>query len=273
MTDSRLTTSLYGSAMSDAAEPPGTGESWMVPRPTERLLELPEPMRCEVTRRHPYYLRLWSLARAHYQSPSADRDRADQEASAALVLRAIGISGDAPPPDTSAAELRDKGALGEAWDLGAVAPFTVRAAAALLLTGAPPDARRQLGQLLVDSAAANLADPVTRYDWLDRLSRLPHPVLKAAPGPEMVSLNLQAPQRTVVRAVGRLVTRLKQQRQIPERRRRDDKLGQYLAAWDLREGWVDDYYDATREVTLAAAGRRLRLSASTAASRLLDRAG
>jgi hypothetical protein len=240
MTDSRLTTSWYDRAMSDAAEPPGAGESWMFPPPTERLLELPEPMRWEVTRRHPYYLRLWSVARAYYRDPSADPDRAEQEASVALVLRAIGISGDAPPPGTPAAELRDKSALGEAWDLRAVAPLTVRAAVGLLLTGAPPDARRQLGQLLVDSAAADLADPVTRYHWLDQLSRLPHPILKAGPAPEMVSLKLQAPQRTIAQAVGRLVTKAKEQLGLPERRRRDDKLGQYLAAWDLREGWAGD---------------------------------
>src|ERR1700719_3360574 len=102
-----------------ASDNASTGESWFVPRPARLLLDLPVTYRWEVTRRHPYYLRFWDLARLHLQQPSEDPVGHGLGQSAVLILQAIGVSADPPHPGTSA---QDLGAfsLGKAWECGAV---------------------------------------------------------------------------------------------------------------------------------------------------------
>jgi len=243
-----------------------TGESWIIPRPTTILMDLPVAHRWEVTRRHPYYLRFWQLAHQHHQHPSQDPDLKSQQATAALILQAIGIIDDPPHPGASAESL-GAGQLSQGWVSGAVAPITFRGLAGMLLVGLPADARLELGQFLLASAAPT-EDPTSQvYYFLSQLQRLQHPALDAFPNGPVIGVNVTAPQRVVVQAVEQLVREWKEQRDIPERRRRDDKLEEYLNVWDLREGWVADHYDGNVEQTLRQIAQQLRIPLSTIANR------
>ncbi len=64
-----------------------------------------------------------------------------------------------------------------------------------------------------------------------------------------------------------MIRQWKDERSIPERRRRDDKLEDYLTVWDLREGWVTDHYDNGRERSLGEIAVALKLSVSTVSNR------
>jgi hypothetical protein len=63
------------------------------------------------------------------------------------------------------------------------------------------------------------------------------------------------------------VRRWKDEAGISERRRRDDKLDDYLTVWDLREGWVEGRYDSSREQTLHQIAQQQRVPLSTVANR------
>jgi hypothetical protein len=102
---------------------------------------------------------------------------------------------------------------------------------------------------------------------LTALTDLRHPALDGFPPAPVISVNVNAPQRIILQAVEELVRQWKKERDIPERRRRDDKLEDYLAVWDLREGWVDDHYDSSREQTMSEVAAHLDLSLSTASNR------
>lgn len=242
------------------------GESWFIPRSPTVLMDLPVTCRWEVTRRHPYYLRFWQLAHRHHKQPSDDPQQRDRERSAAQIILAIGLSGNPQPPGASAESL-GTGSLSKGWESGAVAPVTFRGLAGLLLTGLPAEVRQQIGQLLVASGKPGDDEQRQKYDLLTSLSRLQHPVLDAFPNRPMVGVNIQAPQRVIVEAMEKLVRQWKEEQAIPERRRRDDKLEEYLAVWDRREGWAGDHYDGSQEQTLRQIARQLTVPISTVANR------
>jgi hypothetical protein len=241
-------------------------EPWFIPRPSILLMDLPVNLRWEVTRRHPYYLRFWHLAHQHHQQPATDPQQRALEESAVLVLRAIGVSDDPPPPAASAESL-GAGSLSSGWESGAVAPVTFRGLAGMLLADLPPEARLELGHFLTASAAPAEDPSSQRYQFLSELHRLRHAAFDASPNRPVVGINVNAPQRVVVQAVEELVRRWKEESGVPERRRRDDKLQDYLAVWDLREGWVSDHYDSLREQTLRQIAQQLKAPTSTVANR------
>lgn len=241
-------------------------ESWIIPRPPAVLMELPFAFRWEVTRRHPYYLRFWPLARKHYADPSPDAARRSLEVSAALILTAIGVTGPIPEPSASPESL-GIGSLSQGWESGAVAPVTFRGLVGTLLTGLPADALVQLGQLFTECGTADADPDRNRNEFLNRLFGLRHPALEACPPRPLVGVNINAPQRVIAEALEQMVRRWKEEQGLSERRRRDDKLDDYLAAWDLREGWVTDHYDGTREQTLRQIARQQRVPLSTVANR------
>src|SRR5450755_3912412 len=90
--------------------------SWIVLRPPETLMELPLAVRWEVTRRHPYYLRFWELAHRFYHSPSPNPPQREPEQAAALLLQAIGVAADSPPPGADWGCL-EGGQLSRGWQL------------------------------------------------------------------------------------------------------------------------------------------------------------
>jgi hypothetical protein len=250
----------------EAPDNEGAGESWFVPRPSSALMDLPVAYRWEVTRRHPYYLRFWPLAHRYHSDPSTDPQQRALEAAAALILHGIGVSSDPPAPGSSLESL-GAGSLSQAWKSGAVAPVTFRGLVGMLLAGLPPDLLGEVGRLLQECASAAGPEPGERYRFLTDLCALRHPALDALPGRPMVSVNIGAPQRIITQALEQFTRQWKEQQGISERRRRDDKLNDYLAVWDLREGWLSDHYDASRARTLREIGQELRVPVSTAANR------
>jgi hypothetical protein len=250
----------------EAPDDEGAGESWFVPRPSSALMDLPVAYQWEVTRRHPYYLRFWPLAHRYHSGPSTDPQQRALEAAAALILRGIGVSSDPPAPGSTLESL-GAGSLSQAWESGAVAPITFRGLVGMLLAGLPPDLLGEVGRLLQECGAAAGQGTGERYRFLMDLFALRHPALDAFPPRPVIGVNVSAPQRVITEAMERLTRQWKDQLDIGERRRRDDKLDEYLAVWDLREGWRIDRYDGSQERTLREIAQELKVAVSTAANR------
>jgi hypothetical protein len=236
----------------------------LVLRPPAVLMDLPVAYRWEVTRRHPYYLRFWELAHRRHTQPSVEPPQQALEQVAVLILLGIGVSGDPPSPGSSLESLGARGPS-QAWESGAVAPVTFRGLIGMLLSDLPPDLLVQLGRLLQECGAA-AQDPDGKYASLMQLYGLQRPDLDAFPRRPVVGINVDAPQRIITQAVEQFVRQWKEQQGIPERRRRDDKLADYLAVWDRREGWRGDRYDSSQERTLPDIAREAKIPLSTTAN-------
>src|SRR5260370_30122979 len=126
--------------------------SHLVLRAPEILMELPLALRWEFTRRHPYYLRFWELAHRYYAAPSSDPAQAEAELIAMMLLQAIGITADPPPPAADWNSL-EGGQLSGAWDQGAIAPVTFRSLIGMLLAGLPLELRDQVAKRLLPAGA------------------------------------------------------------------------------------------------------------------------
>lgn len=242
--------------------------SYLLIRPREVVKQLPVEFRWEFTRRHPYYLQFWQPAREFHEQPSTDETtRALQEA-ASLILAAVNVAQNVSPPDPRN-EFAILGAdvIGSVWEGSAVAPAMIQTLALMLLLVLPKDERAQLGLLLTESAACDSSDSAQMNSFYRRLTSLPGDVWKSFPDTPIVSINLLAPQRAITEAVETLVRRWKQEQGITETRRRDDKLDEYLAVWDLREGWANGAYDGTREKQFHEIAERLRVPLPTIQSR------
>jgi hypothetical protein len=139
--------------------------------------------------------------------------------------------------------------------------------AGVLLADLPPDLLVRVGQLLQACGSAAGQDPDEKYRFLRELCTLQHTGLDVLPGRPVVGVNIDAPQRTITQAMEQFTRQWKEQQGVSERRRRDDKLADYLAVWDLREGWQEDHYDSSCERTLQEIAREERAPLSTAANR------
>jgi hypothetical protein len=252
--------------MSSGEAPQELSANWVVRRPLEVILPLPTATRWEVTRRHPYYLRHWSLASQHFRQPSSDPVQLQEEQVAVLMLQVLGIDRDAPAPELGPDQLGDA-AMGQNWQGGAIAPLTNFAMAAHFLLRLPPEDRQTLGRFLAESAAVDTKDPYALYALLAQLDRLSIPTLRTAIAPFFFSLNIQAPIAAITTAVEANARRLKEEHGVAEHRRRDDKHDDYLRVWDLREGWIGGEYDVSKELTLKRIGRQLEVSESTVVNR------
>jgi hypothetical protein len=250
----------------ETIEPEDSDDAWLVVRPPAVLMELPLATRWEVTRRHPYYLHFWQAARRHHQQPSTDPLQRALDEAAVLILLAIGVSCEPPPPS---ADWESLGAsqLSRAWQSGAVAPVTLRSLVGMLLAALPPDACASVGEILQDHAAANTPAKERLFSSLQLLGNCKNPALDCFPNAPVLGINVNAPQRVIEEAVITQVQQWKKERGLSERRRRDDKLEEYLAVWDLREGWCEDHYDLDREKTLRKIAQDQHISLSTVANR------
>jgi hypothetical protein len=137
----------------------------------------------------------------------------------------------------------------------------------MLLMHLPPDLLAQVGRKMAECGTHAGPEKADKYAFLGELVSLKHPALDALPTRPVVSVNINAPLRIITEAVEKMVRQWKEQEGITERRRRDDKLDDYLAAWDRREGWVTDHYDCRREQTLREIAQQLYIPLSTAANR------
>lgn len=216
-------------------------------------MSLPIDYRWEFTRRHPYYLQFWQRAAKYREAPSQDVLERTVEHAAALLLASIGISQATTPIDPRlGVESLGVNDLGAAWAGGAVAPATFRSLAGMLLAGLPQAERMQLGRLLNESAEYDSRDSAQMAGIFNRFAQFQGSIWDGIPAAPVLSINLEMPQRAIDEAIRDLVRQWKQERGIPEHRRRDDALGDYLAVWDLREGWADGEYVGCREKTFQA---------------------
>lgn len=254
--------------MSQSAKEPDEPEndSWFIGRPSEILMELPFAYQWEFTRRHPYYLMFWEPAHRDQVAPSSDPTLRAIEQSASIVLRAIGVTGDPPPPSETAATL-DPDRLNRAWENNAVKAVTFRGLVTMLRAGLPPDLLRSLGTMLMACPDTDHNPPAAVYNFILELKQLKHPMLDSIPNGPILGINIHAPIRHVTDAVEDLVKKWKSEKGIPEQRRRDDKLKDYLAVWDLREGWSGDRYNSRSEQNFREIAKKLHISDSTALNR------
>jgi hypothetical protein len=244
-------------------------DAQFIRRPREVLNQLPVAMKWEFTRRHPYYQEWWEVAADYLRAPSPDGVARARGHAAVLLLRQINIVDEPHPPGTSFADLGGND-LGRIWAGGAVAPAIFKTLVTILLLGLPPEACLAVGSLLMSYGTETEGSPQARRDAaIEILFKLADrlPVLNAYPDVPIVSINTDAPGRAIEEAVREIVTRFKEQRGVPETRRRADRLEDYLAVWDLREGWVDDHYDCARERTLADIAAELKQPVRTVQNR------
>jgi hypothetical protein len=237
-------------------------------RPIEVVQQLSAEYRWEFTRRHPYYLSFWQAARDFHERPSTDDATRLLQQAASLILAGINVAPNTPPPDPRE-EFTKLGmaSVGSGWQNGAVAPAMIRTFAHMLLVVLPKEERSQLGRLLNESAEYDSNDKSQMYAIHQRLANLSGEVWDSFPDAPIVSINLQASQRSITEALETLVRRWKQERGIPEMRRRDDKLDEYLTVWDLREGWAGGAYDGSREKTFKEITAELKVPLQTVVTR------
>lgn len=249
--------------MSESSQPipdvPG-----LLKRPVQMLQNLPVEYRWQFTRRHPYYLTFWASAHRFYAGPATDQS--PMAKAAVAVLLAIGVTGD-PPPPSCGPEALQAAQLATAWLGGAVAPVTYRAMAGNLLQGLPAAAQRLVGEALIKSADLGAQDQHSRFDLMLNLMTHQDPSLDTISNRPMVGINVNASQRAILEAIDELVGDWKKRQGITEHRRRDEMFDDYLSAWDLREGWVDDHYEIERELSFHEIAKRTGVPVRTAANR------
>ena len=242
--------------------------SLLVPRPLRVLQGLPVADQWEVTRRHPYYLLYWECAQRYQRQKSRSELQAELDFASTMILYLIGVTRDYPPPSTEAAELT-RGML-PAWLNGAIAPLTYRAMAASLITELSP-ACREVVAALREVHAGDPNDTAGQLSVMTSWLRLESPELDSIPAMPAVSINLEAPLEDILKAVEGQVKAWKRERQVPKRRRREDKVKDYLKVWDQREGWVGDGdgdgYDPRREMSLMEIARTMKCSVTTISNR------
>jgi|GEM_PF-1509322 len=255
-------------SVSDEVQDDRNPLSWVLVRPREVLMSLPVEYRWEFTRRHPYYLQFWQLALRRHEHRSDDELERFAEDAARIILGGIGIAESTRPPDPrqgfDALDMHDLGGL---WLGGAVAPAMLRTLAQILLLALPASQRAQLGRLLNESAEYGSSDSPQMRGIYSRLAELTDPAWDSFPEVPFLSVNLQMPLRAISEAMEELVRRWKEERGIPEHRRRDDKLVEYLRAWDLREGWSDGSYQSAAEKTFREISQDTRTPIQTVIDR------
>jgi hypothetical protein len=122
--------------------------------------------------------------------------------------------------------------------------------AGLLLAGLPGPTLAALAEIFGRAAPVDDDNPGQLYALIDGLANLAQEGLDRAPPRAVVALNAHAPAQRITGAVEEFVRDLKAREGIPNTRRRDDKLPEYLAVWDAREGWTGRGYDPGQERTL-----------------------
>ena len=237
-------------------------EQRLVRRPRDVLMQLPPQFRWEVTRRHPYYLSFWQAARATVLEADP-RVRLMKDA-ARILLLAIGFTSEPIDPATEAATL-DEGQLLAAWRDGAVAPLSIRGFVGVL-SMLPATARLAIGNFLVDSASGS-ETVEDRFERSRQLHELALPELDQHPDLPMISVNLRASDRTILAAVRALLRDWRRRFNVRAPRRRNDRLDDYLRAWDMREGWTGSTYDVEREMRFREIAGQMRGSIRTIANR------
>lgn len=243
---------------------PAWDASQLVPRPLSVLQGLSVADQWEVTRRHPYYLLYWEYAQRYQRQKSRSELEAELDFASTMILYLIGVTRDYPPPSTEASEFT-RGMM-PSWLNGAIAPLTYRAMAASLITELSPSCREVIAALR-EVHAGNPNDTAGQLSVMTCWLRLESSELDSIPAMPAVSINLDAPLEDILKAVEDQVKAWKRDRQVPNRRRREDKVKDYMKVWDQREGWVGDGYDPRREMSLLEIARATKCSVETIRNR------
>lgn len=225
-----------------------------------QLRSLSIPMRWEVTRRHPFYQKLWKYSADFYQKKTTSTNPFEQlkRESAVELLALIGISGEPPDPSTPFSKLGES-ELNKAWLSGAVHPITLRGMAGILLATLPESTLGDLGQYLIEaSGEKNDKEKHSRDKSLSKLASYKCKALDSYPAEPLVSVNPAASQRQISEAIKNLHGQWKNERELDEQRDRSDKVNKYLEIWDLREGFLNDgTYDVSQERTFKEIAKEL----------------
>ncbi|MES2793341.1 MAG: hypothetical protein V4719_27265 [Planctomycetota bacterium] len=237
------------------------GEFTFFARGRDEFLQLPIEFRWEFTRRHPYYLRFWSLA----ASSNPRNVQPEIQEAAQQMLWLINVVGDTCRPELSYSEL-DSDPPVAAYAGGALTPVTYRTCIGLLGFTLSPQSLEAVAQLLLETAnEVTSGDQDARQNFVFRQSQLRISELDQIPNPGVISFRPRAPTRAIIEDLRKHVEDLKQSLQIVETRRREDKLPQYLQVWDLREGWTGNGYDPRRELTYRQISQLIGLAETTVA--------
>jgi hypothetical protein len=239
----------------------------LVPRDRVDLLDLPLNFRWEFTRRHPYYLLVWRMARGYRRNEFAIGSSEVEAGLAAMyLLGMIGVTGEPPDPTCS---FEDLGDLDPAFMSGSIQPMTIRNMISILIETLP-----SADLQLVRAALAVAVDPDYAIpDDIDQrlqkrkadsyLMRFSSAVFDSYPDAPLYYIHLDASQRRIVEDVEVFIRRWKEQRNIPERRTRIQEFVDYLKVWDLHEGWSEGGYKVEEEKSFGQIAKELRLPKST----------
>ncbi len=258
---------------SDVDQPPGNVPSLpflfglpRLARPTSVLQLLTPSLRWEVTRRHPIYLYFWNIAlRFHEEGPQSENDLTAGRL-AVMYLSTIGAaSKDALINPSLPYQEPHQGRDESPWADGAVEAVSLRGMLGILMRNLSSEEKRAAAELLCNSAKLEEDDP-NHIDLYLSLGEKPFNTFDRIPNLPMVGVNLQAPKEAIQKSLSILIDQLKVQEEIPDRRRRVDKVEQYLKVWDLYEGWSEGAYDSSRAKTLKQIASELKSPLSSVCS-------
>lgn len=252
--------------MSAEHRPQRTYTAQPLGRPVGQLHDYPLEIRWEVTRRHPYYLSFWDYALA---GPAGSAPATDipltRQFIAWHMLGLIGVQGMPYDPATSAEDMLGRD-LDPLFLSGSIQPMTMRAMAALLIQMLPANERHFLGQMLLSSRDPAQAIPgdtdqqVQRMLAVQALAEFPSQAFDACPDAPFFQIHMGASLRTLQRDLEEQSRRWKAKLGIEPSKVHTAKLAEYLAVWDLREGWTGSGYDPGRQLPFAEIGQQLRIS-------------
>lgn len=225
--------------------------SGLISRDPDRLRPLSVSDRWEFTRRHPYYLLHWQSAR-----DAADNLQGSSEnglLSVATLAVALGWRGEYPPPGVTGDEIRqqaEREGVVFAADLSCAFPVTFRTLLSHIVN-LPEELREKLAHILRDGiqGATEIGDDDSAKTWWRRRAA------EAIQDPRLdemvrglIAVSPDAPLRGIDEDVKSIVKHWEEGG--VQVRRREEKFRDYLAVWDLLEGWTGDTYEATAEKRL-----------------------
>lgn len=258
----------------DAAKTPPAERELLFFRPRDQLLALPLRYRWEFSRRNPYYLEYWQLARTYRATGPTNDDASNMLGMLAVgILHQIGVSGDPVDPATRFEELEVESA-DPAFLSGAIQPMTYRNMLTHFIGAFPLTDLAVIGNLLRTAAHREYQvegdDPhqnLQRMRALEQLNSLQSKTLDSYFDGPLVYINVEASQRSIQEAIELFVRRLKERRRIGETRLHTSKLDGLLEVWDRHEGWTGSGYDVNSEQPFAMIAGKLGLAKSTVIER------
>ncbi|WLD15103.1 hypothetical protein [Planctellipticum variicoloris] len=244
------------------------GPSWggaftLLPKPMSPFRSLSAHYRWESTRRHPYYLQAWALARRYFlQEPSSSlRELAFRE----FAVSALGCIGVGRLPADPALEFDQLGsdAAVESWLAGTIHPISCRGLVGMLIAALPKETLAQIGlNLLRGFTGDGELDEMKQAAFL-QLAQQNDPSLDGYVDAPILSISPSASLRALRRDLPRALQPWREGTAGEERRDRADNYPAYLQVWDLREGWRNGRYDNAAEMRLRDVAERLHLSRGT----------